>query len=220
MKQCTICSGKRVFWRETLQQHSLRCIALIPVVLFSGLLGACQRPVLKGGVIVDRRFFANMDSAAAHPSRVKKLFLSGKGLDTLPTSIKQFKNLETLIVSRNPHLNVADLVYKTKNLRKLRYVNLSFCELDSLPGEVGLLHHITVLDIAGNRLKSLPPSMTAMHSLREVVFCDYEDEFRQWSREEKLRAVVLLPKGQVILRDCSRGLNGRRVTVTKDKLGD
>ncbi|WP_408613944.1 hypothetical protein [Hymenobacter yonginensis] len=119
---------------------------------------------------------------------------------------------------------MADLIYKIKDLRKLKRLDLSACQLDSLPVQVGLLQHVAVLNLSNNHLTSLPNSIRDMHSLREVVFCQYEEEFRQWPREEKLRAVALVPHGHVILLDCFSGVHGRyrlgklRVKVTEHKL--
>jgi len=78
-----------------------------------------------------------------NPESLKRLFLTGAGITSLPSSIGEFQNLEVL-----------DLEFITS--------------MSELPEEVGSLHKLRHLNISGSGIATLPKSLQGLKNLREI----------------------------------------------------
>jgi internalin A len=101
----------------------------------------------------------------AKESNATKLDLSSKGLTSLPSEIKELKNLTTLYISSN---QLTSLPPEIAELKKLTELYISANQLTSLPSEIAKLKNLTELSISGNQLTSLPPEIAELKNLTEL----------------------------------------------------
>jgi len=85
--------------------------------------------------------------------QLKKLDLSNKGIDKLPTGIGHLTKLTELDLSGN---QLTKLPKEIGKLTQLTHLDLSNNILTSLPKEIGHLTKLTELDLSGNQLTKLP----------------------------------------------------------------
>ena len=84
---------------------------------------------------------------------LKRLYLNGNQLTSLPAEIWQLTSLEVLFLNGNQLTSVPAEIGQLTSLQQLY---LDGNELTSLPAEIGQLTSLTVLDLRHNRLTSLP----------------------------------------------------------------
>jgi len=134
------------------------------------------------------RAYTDLQQALAHKDEVIKLDLSKHKLDSLPSEVFLFPNLQYLDLRKNKlHYLTADI----GKLKKLQYLNLSKNRLDSLPESIGQLtllreliasqnylinlpenigklQHLEVLDLWSNDLSDFPETMQQLKALKKV----------------------------------------------------
>jgi Leucine-rich repeat (LRR) protein len=91
------------------------------------------------------------------------LILSRNGLQTLPSSIGNLRNLQELWLDLNRLQTLPDSI---GNLRSLRELWLQDNQLQSLPGTIGDLRNLEELLLNNNRLQALPGSIGNLRNLQ------------------------------------------------------
>eukprot|EP00921_Rhytidocystis_pertsovi_P011261 GHVQ01018183.1.p1 GENE.GHVQ01018183.1~~GHVQ01018183.1.p1 ORF type:complete len:329 (+),score=46.08 GHVQ01018183.1:77-988(+) len=101
----------------------------------------------------------------------KALDMSLRSLTVLPNEIYNLSStLETLNITSNL---LVTLPHRTRNLCKLRTLNVSWNQLKSIPnGVLGQLHSLETLNIGWNRLTTLPEDIGRCKSLKEITAND------------------------------------------------
>lgn len=100
------------------------------------------------------------------------------GSDTtyVDDEILDFVNLESLDVSNNQFQEFPMILLK---LQKLKELNLSYCELKSLPSELVQLPNLTKLDISQNLFTEIPSVVFELENLEELIIhpilSEYDD---------------------------------------------
>jgi Leucine-rich repeat (LRR) protein len=80
----------------------------------------------------------------------------------LPESIRSFRNLKSLTLRRCRDLSLEDVVTKLKELKSLEVLEIIFSEKRNLPETLGELRQIKTLNLNGNKISTLPASMSNM----------------------------------------------------------
>ncbi len=115
-----------------------------------------------------------MGAAGQTTDESKKLDLTEQNLRTLPTTIGQIKNLETLILEKN---RFKELPTEIGNLTHLKELNIKAVPIKDLPDSIGQLKNLEVLNLAYCRgLKTLPESIGDLTNLKKLVLWSYEGD--------------------------------------------
>jgi Leucine-rich repeat (LRR) protein len=119
----------------------------------------------------DTLVFKDLKEALKNPELVYVLELKRLKGDDFPMEVFQFKNLESLNLSKNSFRSIP---YEIGQLKKLRYLNLSKNNIKKLPESIGDLSNLEQLIISQNVLTELPRSIG---KLKKLSFLDI------WSNE-------------------------------------
>jgi hypothetical protein len=95
----------------------------------------------------------------------KEVILNYKNLTTLPKSIGNLTNLETLDLADNKLTALPDSI---GNLTNLKILKLDMNDLKSLPESIGNLTNLKILNLYMNDLKSLPKSIGNLTNLETL----------------------------------------------------
>ena len=115
--------------------------------------------------------FKDLKEALKNPDIVYVLELKRIQGDDFPVEVFQFKNLESLNLSKNSFRSIP---YEIGQLKKLRYLNLAKNNIKKLPESIGDLSNLEQLIISQNILTELPRSIG---KLKKLKFLDL------WSNE-------------------------------------
>jgi internalin A len=126
----------------------------------------------------------------ARSSNDTELDLGHLNLTTLPESIGQLRQLETLHLSEN---RLAALPESLGQLSQLEILDLSNNRLTALPESLGQLTHLQMLFLDGNQLTALPESLAALPKLREL--------FLHGNRQMEIPDEILGPSWEEARRD-------------------
>ncbi|XP_066292597.1 uncharacterized protein [Branchiostoma lanceolatum] len=141
---------------------SHKCLRRIPSAVFSlkdvELLDVSDNPL--GSIPVNIASLTNL----------KELRAVGCDVREVSGNISRCTYLSRVDFSRNPRL--AALPASMKQLRYLKRVALSGCELKSLPENLTLLAAVETLDLSQNELTSLPPGVSALKRVRVLILSD------------------------------------------------
>jgi len=96
--------------------------------------------------------------------RLKTLELQSNKLHDVPAAIGNFHQLQQLNLQANP----LDTLPPLGGLKKLKTLNLSFCNLVSLPEDIGALSSLKSFDASDNFLTALPESITKLSKLENL----------------------------------------------------
>jgi len=83
---------------------------------------------------------------------LKKLYLGGNRLASLPPEMNKLTNLQLLALSNNPQLNFAAVFSSLVALKKLETLNLAGNQLAQIPAEIANLTSLKTLILSGNKL--------------------------------------------------------------------
>ncbi|MBM3207666.1 MAG: hypothetical protein FJZ57_03560 [Chlamydiae bacterium] len=100
-------------------------------------------------------------------SRLTKLDISNRGLDSIPSSIASLTNLTELNLSHNCLNPVPRCIEKLENLSKL---SLRSNQLQTLPDFIANLPRLTALNLAKNRFRTIPQIVYSMNNLQFLSF--------------------------------------------------
>ncbi len=117
--------------------------------------------------------YDNLRIALKEPLKVKKLELFGYmltyGLDSLPESFGEMKNLEELDLS---NLSLKKLPRSFSNLKNLKTLNLGYNDFESFPIQLFELENLEVLNLKLSQLDSIPPGIGRLANLRTLILDD------------------------------------------------
>lgn len=145
---------------------------LIPSQIFS------QNNIDSNDLYMQKMYF-DLQIALEKPLEVRKLNLLKNGLDSLPESISQLKNLELLILSDN---NLSSLPIWIKDFEKLRYLYLDNNLFEEIPNAIFSLKNIQMLDISNNKLKRIPKKVNNVVSLQKLNISENHINFKEMQR--------------------------------------
>jgi Leucine-rich repeat (LRR) protein len=112
---------------------------------------------------------------ATMDSSVVALDLSDVQLDSFPTPVLQYTQLQVLILNHfynRKRKSLRTLPSEIAKLKNLKTLQLTYCNLDSLPIQIGELKNLTTLDLVGNKLQSLPIQIGELKNLTELYLRD------------------------------------------------
>lgn len=107
---------------------------------------------------------------------LKKLWVSGDSISILPSSITNLKNLNELILTECPILNLEILFNQLVGLDNLRELDLSENQIDSVPLNINQLNQLTDLWFDENKLKEVPKGVKSLKNLEYLRLFDNEIE--------------------------------------------
>ncbi|KGE13972.1 hypothetical protein [Sphingobacterium deserti] len=96
---------------------------------------------------------------------LNNLQLQGNRLTKLPTSINNLHGLVALNMKANPLTQIPSLC----NLTKLDSLNLSYCNLATLPNDIGDMKNLRYLAAEDNFIETLPQSITQLTGLKTML---------------------------------------------------
>jgi|GEM_PF-2153950 len=105
---------------------------------------------------------------------LKELWLSADSISVLPSSIINLSNLNVLIITECPMINLEILFNQSVSLGKLRELDLSENELENIPFNISQLNQLTDLWFENNKLLSIPAGIKSMHNLNYLTLFDNE----------------------------------------------
>ena len=170
--------------------------------------------------------YSDIRMALEEKSKVKVLRLDGQNLERLPPEINQLKKLQVITLQGNPRLDITHTFKTLSKLKRLRSIDLSYCDIDSLPGDIGQLDNIKVLKIGANKLRKLPTEINELKRLKRIVFSQNSNDFMSWEIREVKDLLQQSPSYDIILEDYFGGVHGnfrmkkRRVKLTKNNFED
>lgn len=173
---------------------------------------------------LEKGTFNSLDSALRDPTHVLSLRLDSDDIVDIDPSIVKLINVRSVSLSHNQRINLIDLFDKLAELPNLEFLNLSDCEIESLPANISKLSQLKKLMLGNNKLTELPPEIKQLPKLKELIFSQYPDDFRRLTDEQKLRMLSLLPRTKILLMEYGGGTHGhyrlgaRTVRVTKTNL--
>ncbi len=109
------------------------------------------------------KVFKNLERALRAPDQVYALDLSGNRLKVVPQELKQFTNLNKLILNKNKLKELPPFIAEFEYMQVLR---LSNNKLDLFPPEICELEFLDHLDLGKNRIDTLPPCIENLTRLR------------------------------------------------------
>lgn len=102
-----------------------------------------------------------------HPDTVKKLNLYGCAFTDIPKELTSFTNLEELDLTGND-MSKSDFNL-LKNIKSLKSLNLTECNLSRFPLAVLYLPNLETLNIWNNKIASIPDELYDMTSLKNLT---------------------------------------------------
>lgn len=117
--------------------------------------------------------YDNLRIALKEPLKVKKLELFGYaftyGLDSLPESFGEMKNLEELDLSS---ISLTKLPQSFSNLTSLKTLNLGYNDFDEFPRQILELGNLEFLNLELSHLDSIPPEIRHLKKLKTLILDD------------------------------------------------
>lgn len=107
--------------------------------------------------------FTSMSEAKADPFAVEKLVLHRQDIETIPSEVFSFTNLEELVLDGN---KISTVPPEIGNLTNLKILSLQYNQLKALPPEIGQLKNLEELRLQRNHLDSLPKKIGNLSNLR------------------------------------------------------
>lgn len=116
--------------------------------------------------------YDSIEEGLKNPEAVTVLYLINQHLNLLPNDILLFKNVEEIILDENPNLNLDQAFSILAQLKKLKSLSLSKCNLNSIPVSIKLLSTLEELDLSHNNITYFPEPIKALSNLKILNFFD------------------------------------------------
>src|SRR4051812_9144690 len=100
----------------------------------------------------EKGVFNSFDSALKDPANVQSLRLDSDDIVKINPGIVKLINIKSISLSHNQSINLVDLFDKLAMLPKLEFLNLSDCQIESLPANISKLSHLKKLMLGNNKL--------------------------------------------------------------------
>lgn len=97
---------------------------------------------------------------------LKKLEMHKSGIEELPETIGELKNLKHLVMSENPELK--KLPSSLCKLFNLEILNLRSCSISTIPDQIDNLQLLKFLDLSNNDIGWLPESLKYLENLEDL----------------------------------------------------
>jgi len=133
----------------------------------------------------------NLDNMLSQTSQLKELFLSENKLKTIPKAIYRLQKLETLDISKNPHLKkLPKFLWKAPNLQKVT-ITSNLLSLNQVPEYIEILKNeemITLLSSYKNKHKlsdsQIESTKNNLHFCKMISIsgCYWNDETLSWAK--------------------------------------
>ncbi|MCS6822524.1 MAG: leucine-rich repeat domain-containing protein [Microscillaceae bacterium] len=112
-----------------------------------------------------KKFTYTSVESALQAFKPRKLSLTAKNLEYVPTNLQKLKYLQVLNLDKN---QLKELVLPADSLRYLQYLSISLNRIKKLPVEIGKLENLVRLDATANLLNSLPLEIVNLKKLRTL----------------------------------------------------
>lgn len=142
------------------------------------------------------KIYTNLQQAMQEPLKVYRLHLVHQKIDSIPTAIFQFKNLQDLDLSRN---RIKEVNERLGELQNLQYLNLSRNKIEVLPTSIGNLINLKKLIANQNEIVAIPVQIGQLKKLEVLdlwsnelsFFPDQLVEIKDNLRRMDLRAILI-----------------------------
>ncbi|MHA2250677.1 MAG: leucine-rich repeat domain-containing protein [Candidatus Kariarchaeaceae archaeon] len=131
----------------------------------AGISGTGTAPPDDGGAVAHTDTQLTIPDSIGNLTNLESLDLSDNQLTNLPESIGNLTNLESLDLSSNL---LTSLPKSIGNLVNLKSLNLSGNQLTNLPESIGNLTNLETLDLSGYQLTTLPESIGDLSNLESL----------------------------------------------------
>lgn len=125
---------------------------------------------------------------------LEELYLSDNRLEGLPQCLEPNHSLKVLSLAGNINLNVDDVVSLCQHFHELEYLNLSNCDLISIPEQISTLSQIQTLDLSYNHFREFPAGLAKLSGLKYLHLVS--TDLPQWSLDS---LAELLPNCKIVL---------------------
>lgn len=129
-------------------------------------------------------------------NRLVELHLAGNLYNKLPDGFGNLRSLEVLDISHSNFRKPEQEWEKIGQLRKLRVLNLAYCNIVKLPAPIAALDNLEELDLRGNHLEDLPGDFSNMINLKRINISD-----NQFTAEKVAALKSRLPDVEIIEGD-------------------
>lgn len=147
------------------------------VLLIFGLTGCAQgqsntgkkeksEEILEISDLSKVKVYKSVAEAIHTQDRVYRLDLSGQEMKKLSKKLKKLRFLQEIKLSDNPNLDIVQVLSVLKSLNHLVDLNLSNCNLNILPPEIGKLKRLKYLVLDNNNLEYLPQEIGGLDDLK------------------------------------------------------
>jgi leucine-rich repeat protein SHOC2 len=139
-----------------------RFFNIASIFLFIGCRSLSPSHSKEYEVILDNQHLKLVPTSILENTSIKTLSLFNNQLDSLPSQLENFNNLEVLYLGKNDFKHFPSVIFKLKNLRIL---SLAYNELDSIPSEISQLENLEMLLLNNNQIFFLSDSIGQLKNL-------------------------------------------------------
>jgi Leucine-rich repeat (LRR) protein len=127
-------------------------------------------------------------------NKIVKIDLDLKNICEISDSILKFKNLEEIILRRNPDLDIEKAISFLSNFDSLKVLDISSCKITELPKEIYKLERLEKLVLINNRIKIIPIEISLMKNLKKIDLSanegiDIEDLFEKLAIQNTINVI-------------------------------
>jgi len=189
---------------------------IVRIIIFSVLISfgnSCMAQAISDKTLLSKdelnnaKVFNDLSEALKTPLKVYVLDLRGKGLDTLPESIGQLKNLQSLNLSHKTRDDCPKkIIRKSKTIggglmhldgmsgKYIAYNNITF-----LPGSIAELGKLQEINLGYNKLSEVPMVLGELENLKFLNLVGCYGLLKKKNELKELKG--MLPEGCVFWND-------------------
>jgi len=144
------------------------CIVMLSLITILLLILGCQSPSSHGKYELPGVVSYDLKKALRLGNLVYELDLMGEKLDTFPNEFTNLRNLRSLSLVGCLNLDIEIVIGQLDSLDKLSELELSKCQLTSLPSKTSNLQKLERLDLSNNFLQDIPGSLGKLPYLKKL----------------------------------------------------